>query len=257
MALKDLRQHPNSGWRLAAIVRRTDFWLWMIGIVAAAIGLWYLGDQLIGLLKYAASARSEVTGLGPLAPLLYIAVFAAQILIAPLPGQFLGVMSGYLFGAFWGSLYSIAGLAVGAGIAMMVARRFGRPLLERFADGNQVRLWERKLRMRSPVTWALLFVLPVPDFVFYMAGLSRVPLLHLMVAVLTGRSLGLIIANVIGMLSATLPPEWVIVKWLGLGVGALLLYRYQRTIRLFLLFGLRRFKRSTRRWRRKMAADKA
>jgi uncharacterized membrane protein YdjX (TVP38/TMEM64 family) len=250
MALKDLRQQPSSGWRIAAILRRADFWLWIMAVAVAAVGLWYVSEHLVGLLEYVASARNEIAGLGPLAPLLYITVFAGQILIAPLPGQFLGVMSGYLFGAFWGSLYSIIGLAVGAGVAMLIARRFGRPLLERFFEGEQIRHWERRLRMRSPVTWAMLFILPVPDFVFYIAGLSRVPLQHLMVAVIAGRSVGLIIANLIGMFSAILPPEWVLVKWFGLAAGALLVYLYQRQIRLSLLLSMRWLRRSLRRIRR-------
>jgi uncharacterized membrane protein YdjX (TVP38/TMEM64 family) len=258
MAIKQVRQPGALGWRIGALLRRVDFWLTMGGLLLITGLFWLIGEQLVGLLERAAGARTLLASLGPLAPLAYIALFALQILIAPLPGQFMGVMSGYLFGAFWGSIYSIIGLTVGAGIAMTVARPYGRPLLERFFEPALVRQWERKLRMRSPVTWALLFLFPVPDLVFYVAGLSRVPLRHLLLAVISGRSLGLIFANAVGTLSASLPPEWVVVKWGFLLLAGFLLYRHQRSIRLGLLLAVRTISRRTRRWRQWLrGAEKA
>jgi uncharacterized membrane protein YdjX (TVP38/TMEM64 family) len=248
MAIKQARQPGALGWRIGALLRRVEFWLTLGGLLIVSGVLWLIGEQLVALLERAASARTLITAFGPLAPVAYIVLFALQILIAPLPGQFMGVMSGYLFGAFWGSAYSIIGLTIGAGIAMTVARLYGKPLLDRFFDPVLVRQWERKLRMRSPVTWALLFLFPVPDLVFYVAGLSRVPLRHLLLAVISGRSLGLILANTVGTLSASLPPEWVVIKWGFLLVAGYFLYRYQRLARLSLLLAWRSTRRMTRRW---------
>jgi uncharacterized membrane protein YdjX (TVP38/TMEM64 family) len=226
----------------------------MFVLAAICLFLWFVGGQLLVLLEHAAMARTFVDTFGPLAPLIYILFFALQILIAPLPGQFIGVMSGYLFGVFWGSLYSIVGLALGAGIATSLGRRFGQPFLMRFFDKEQIRLWERKLRIRSAVTWGLLFLFPVPDIVFYVAGLSRVPLRQLVIAVIMGRSVGLIFANVVGNLSASLPPEWVLAKWVVLLLAALVALRYQRALRLFILTAVRRVQQWTRPWREKLFA---
>jgi uncharacterized membrane protein YdjX (TVP38/TMEM64 family) len=228
------------------MLKRGEFWLGAAAIIGLGFLLWLVSEQLLALIEQAALARSLITTFGPLAPLVYIGLFAAQILIAPFPGQFMGVMSGYLFGMFWGSLYSIAGLAMG------IARRYGQPLVDRFFGAGQVRQWEHKLRMRSPVTWGLMFVLPVPDLVFYVAGLSRVPFGQLLLAVITGRSLGLILANIFGNLSASLPPEWVLVKWLVVLVAALFAYRYQRAIRFWVLISVRRLQQISRRWRRRL-----
>jgi uncharacterized membrane protein YdjX (TVP38/TMEM64 family) len=255
MALKDVPQTPASNWRLAVMVKRSEFWLGAAAIIGVGFLFWLISEQLIVLIEQAASARSLITTFGPLAPLAYIALFAAQILIAPFPGQFMGVMSGYLFGVFWGSLYSIAGLALGAGLAMAIARRYGQPLVERFFGAGQVRQWERKLRMRSPVTWGLMFVFPVPDLAFYVAGLSRVPFSQLLFAVIIGRSLGLIFANIFGNLSAALPPEWVLAKWAIVLIVAFFVYRYQRAIRFWVLMSVRRFQQIARRWRRRLQVN--
>lgn len=254
MTLKSVRQAQNASWRMSAVLRRAEFWFGLVALLGLCVLFWYISEQLFSLLEQAASARTLVNTFGPLAPLVYIALFALQILVAPLPGQFMGIMSGYLFGAFWGSLYSIIGLTLGAGVAMTIARHYGRPLLERFFGADQVRLWERKLRMRSPVTWGLLFIFPVPDVIFYVAGLSRAPMRHLLIAVITGRSLGLIFANSVGFLSAALPPEWVLVKWVVLIVLGLLAYQHQRTIRLVVLVAVRRLQQIFRRWRRQLAS---
>jgi uncharacterized membrane protein YdjX (TVP38/TMEM64 family) len=255
MQLKDVPQAPGSSWRLASVFKRSEFWLGAAATFGVGLLFWLISEQLIILIEQAASARSLINTFGPLAPLAYVALFAAQILIAPFPGQFMGVMSGYLFGMFWGSLYSIAGLALGAGLAMAIARRYGKPLVDRYFDAGQVRHWERKLRMRSPVTWGLLFVFPVPDLVFYVAGLSRVPFGQLLLAVIAGRSLGLIFANIFGNLSASLPPEWVLVKWAIVLVAAFFAYRYQRPIRFWVLIGVRRLQQHLRRWRRRLQVD--
>lgn len=246
MTLKHLQSRSRFSLRLAALLRRGDFWYLVAVVLAVALLLWLGVGWAAYLVGHAEWVRNMAQNLGPFAPLAYIGLFALQILLAPVPGQFFAVMSGFLFGIFWGTLYSVLGLALGAGIAMSVARYWGRPLLERFWDGETIERWERKLRMRSPLTWGLLFVFPVPDLVFYVAGISHVPLGQLLIAVIAGRSIGLIFANLIGNLSAVLPPEWVVLQWAILSGVALIVYRYQRRLRLFVLIGIRRWRQFTR-----------
>ncbi|MEZ4864640.1 MAG: VTT domain-containing protein [Caldilineaceae bacterium] len=232
------------------LLGQRETWFALIILLGVALLFWLLSEPLIYLLRQGDMARAWIYSFGPQAPLAYITLFALQILVAPVPGQFLGIMSGFVFGFFWGALYSITGLIIGAGIAIALTRRYGRPLLERFVEREQLRVWERKLYMRSPVSWALLFLFPVPDFVFYLAGLSSMPVIRLFPAIIVGRGLGLIIATTIGGLTAHMPPEWVIVKWAALVVLALLLYRRERRLRLYFLLGLRKFEHFLRRWQK-------
>lgn len=240
--------------QLGIILRQREVWLALLAFSTMVVLFWAFREPLVYLLHQGDVARNWVNHFGYWAPLVYIGVFAMQILIAPMPGQFLGVMSGYIFGILLGSLYSIIALTIGAGIAIYLARRLGRPLLERFVEPEQLRLWERKLYMRSPVNWGVLFVFPVPDFVFYMAGLSSIPLIRLIPAIIIGRSLGLIFAGTAGGLTAKLPPEWVLMKWAFLLAVGLLLYRHERRLRLYLLLGIRKFERTVRRCQRKLQA---
>jgi uncharacterized membrane protein YdjX (TVP38/TMEM64 family) len=228
-------------------MRRREPWL-IAATAAAAFALaWLLYEPVAMLLAKAFDARNWILSFGSLAPLVYILLFSAQILVAPLPGNFLGVIGGYLFGVVLGTLYGIVGLTIGAGLAMLIARRFGRPLLERFFSAEELRSWEKKLSMKSPLLWTLLFVFPVPDLVFYAAGLSSVPLRTLMLAVIVGRGFGLIFANAVGYWSLHLSPEWVAVKWAVIAFLGVIVYVNQRRIRLLMLLSTRRVQRWMRR----------
>lgn len=240
--------------RLAALYKRPEFWLSVIGgaLLVTLLGLltWWLSEPFGIMLARVGNLRDWILTFGAMAPVVYIGVFSLQILIAPLPGQFLGVMGGYLFGVMLGSLYSIVGLTMGAGLAIWLARRFGRPLLERFFDPLQISLWEKKMRTRSGFTWWLLFLFPVPDVIFYAAGLSSTSLRTLIIALLAGRGLGLFLANTMGHWTATSSPEWVIGQWVVVGLMAAFIYLYQRRVRLVALVTARR----VRRWSRRNAA---
>lgn len=242
------KQPYVAGWRAFVHWRRWELWAVVAGSAALVLAIWWLSDPLTRLLDRGDDLRRWILGFGPLAPIVYVAVFALQVLIAPLPGHFMGVMGGYLFGVLPGSLYSIAGLTAGAGLAMILARTFGRPLLDRFFEPDQISSWEKKLRVRSPFTWWLLFIFPVPDLIFYVAGLSSVSLRSLLLALLAGRGLGLLIANVLGYWTAHLAPQEVLIKWAIIGAIGVLAYFYQRRLRLMVLLSARRMRRWGRQW---------
>jgi uncharacterized membrane protein YdjX (TVP38/TMEM64 family) len=232
-------------YRLAAILTRRQTWI-TLGLLALLGVLLLIRAPILALIDRAEAVRAWVQSFGPLAPLAYIVLFVAQILLAPVPGHFMGLMGGYLFGAVWGSLYSLIGLGLGAGLAATVARRLGRPLIQRLMEEEQLRYWERRLRVRSAFTWWLIFLFPVPDAIYYVAGLSGVPLRWLLVAVLAGRGPGLVMGNWVGDRAVVLPPELAALMLVVLGVAVFLVYRHQRRLRLLALLTLRRARRLRR-----------
>ncbi|MCC6455696.1 MAG: TVP38/TMEM64 family protein [Caldilineaceae bacterium] len=233
--------------RLAVFYKRREFWLLVSGALLLVLLIWWLSEPFGEMMAQVGGLREWILTFGPLAPLVYIVIFALQILIAPLPGQFMGVMGGYLFGVFLGTAYSITGLMVGASLAIWLARRFGRPLLERFFDAATLATWEKKMRTRSGFTWWLLFLFPVPDVIFYAAGLSSTSLRTLLIAVIAGRGLGLFLANTMGHWTANAAPQWVLAQWVVVGILAGLIYLHQRRVRLLALVAARRMRRWSRR----------
>lgn len=218
----------------------------VLAMVATALLIWWLNEPVAVLLRAAGDLRTWLIDFGPLAPLMYVLFYAAQILLAPLPGNFLAVLAGYLFG-FWNGLFlSLLGLALGAGLAVSISRFFGRPLLERFFGRVELLRWERKLRLRSPLVWYVFFLFPVPDLVIYVAGLGTLKLRLLLPAILLGRATGILIGITLGNFTATMPPQLVIVQWLLLVILGGFALRFQRPLRYYILIGLRRGRRSTR-----------
>ena len=75
--------------------------LGLLAVGVLLIALWWL---LSRLLSNAQELREWVLGFGTLAPVAFILLEAAQVLIAPLPGQVVEAVGGYLFGVWKGTL---------------------------------------------------------------------------------------------------------------------------------------------------------
>lgn len=229
---------PGNRWRDSGIL--------VLLIAALVILIWWLNEPISDVLDAAENVRGWIIGFGQLAPLAYVTFFAAQILIAPLPGSFLSVLGGYLFGFSAGLLLSLLGLSIGVTLAILIGRKLGRPILERFFGHAELIRWERKLRLRSPLLWFVVFLFPLPDLVIYIAGVGTTPIRLLIPAVLLGRSIGILIGSSLGTATAHLPGWFVLGQWTLFMVLAGLTYRYQRPLRYHLLINLRRSRRMTR-----------
>ena len=217
-------------------------------VVTAAV--WLLRDPLRDLmadvLAVAGDLRGWLISLGPLAPAGYFLFYAAQIIFAPLPGGFLPLFGGYLFGFWWGLLLSLAALALGVSIAVYLSRRLGRRLIGRFWGEAELLRWERKLSLRSPIPWFVLFLFPVPDTAVYFAGLSSLNLRVLLAAIILGRGANVALGIALGNASNALPAELVAVKWIALFLLGGLALRHQRPIRYWVLIQARRARRLLR-----------
>lgn len=218
----------------------------VLAMLATTLLVWWLNEPVAALLRTAGDVRIWLTSFGPAAPLIYVLFYAAQILLAPLPGNFLSVFAGYMFG-FWGGLsLSLLGLTIGACGAVLIARYFGRPLIERFFSRTELIRWERKLRLRSPLVWYVFFLFPVPDLVMYVAGLGTLQLRWLLPAILLGRATGILMGITVGSFTAVMPVQLVIVQWMLLVALGAFAIKFQRPLRYYLLIGLRRTRRSMR-----------
>jgi uncharacterized membrane protein YdjX (TVP38/TMEM64 family) len=217
--------------------------LMVIAMVVVLAAVWMLRDPLRSAMATADDVKAWLISLGPLAPAGYFLFYTAQIVFAPLPGSFLSVFGGYLFGFWWGLLLSLSALFLGVSIAVWISRKFGRSLLERFFPREELIKWERKLSLRSPIPWFVLFLFPVPDTAVYIAGLSSLSLRVLLPAILIGRGANIALGIAIGNASNVLPAEVVVIKWIVLFIVGGIALRYQRPIRYWILMSLRRTRR--------------
>ena len=114
---------------------------------------------------------------GVLAPVVFIGLQALQVIIAPIPGQLTGILGGYLFGEWWGLLYSSIGLTVGSLAAFGVGRWLGARYVQRLVNPE---IWQRLgfvVEAEGAILCFVIFVIPgLPkDVTCYLFGLSPMP----------------------------------------------------------------------------------
>ena len=198
-------------------------------VVVGSGALWYWREPLWELFGDQERVRAWVAGFGPWGPLVTTALNVAQVLLAPIPGQFVGLANGYLYGVWLGTLYSMAGLLLGTTLAMALGRRFGRPLVERLVNPESLARWDRIAGRQGPLFFFLVFLFHfVPDDVAcFLIGLSPLAIPQMVVLAALGRLPGVFVSCWVGA-HATGLPWWAWISWGG-GSAALawVFWRYQ------------------------------
>ncbi len=147
-----------------------------IGLVVALVG-WRFGPAAFALVRDEARLAALLDQLGWFGPLVLIALNAAQIVLAPIPGYVIQAAAGYLYGPLWGGVWASLGQLVGSTLAMWLSRTYGRPLAEQLAGKERIAQWEARSfhqRSNSPLFWFILLLAPIGDLPYFLAGLSRI-----------------------------------------------------------------------------------
>lgn len=143
----------------------------IVGFAIVALALiWVI--QTVGL----EAIRGTVASAGALGPLVYIAIKAGTYVFAPLTSGPIQLGSGILFGLWEGILYTLIGEVIGGTIAFLIARRWGRPAVQRFLgeDGlKRVDSFYAHVGEWRSLVYARIFLFGIYDFLSYAAGLTR------------------------------------------------------------------------------------
>lgn len=148
----------------------------IVGFTAASLLFSLAFDQVVGRWVDLSpeSVRDWIQDLGTAGPVVYVALVAAGVIFSPIPSIPLGIAAGLAFGIWWGTAYSVLGSMIGALAAFALARRFGRPWVERYVPSDQLDKIDR-VSERSGA-WAIFFMRLLPafnfDWVSYGAGLT-------------------------------------------------------------------------------------
>ncbi|GIW07112.1 MAG: hypothetical protein KatS3mg060_1917 [Dehalococcoidia bacterium] len=169
----------------------------------------WLSDDLEAL-------RAWVLALGPLGPLAVVVLSVIQIVIAPIPNSVVAYVAAYVYG-FWGGLaLTIVSGTLGATAAIFLARKLGRPIVGRFANGAALAAIDRVGAARSPVVWVAVFLPPLGDALYYAAGFTIAPVRAILIGVVVGRLPQWILLNLFGAAAEQYgPAAWIA----GLAVG--------------------------------------
>lgn len=157
-------------------------------------------DPILSLLSNTERVRDFVDEAGVWGALVFIGIQFLQVLIAPIPGQVVGVAAGASFGTWLGTLYALIGSLLGMWTVFVIARRLGRPFVERFIKPDLLDKFDYLTKNRGAVVFFFIILFPVfpDDIICYLVGLSKIPIRTLLIAGMLGRIPGTIGSALIG-----------------------------------------------------------
>ena len=173
--------------------RTIAIWLAVAGLVCLCLvfiagmdDLTKLYRNMTELFEQRQRLREFVLSLGSLGPLAFIAIQVLQIIFSPIPGEATGLLGGFLFGRWAGFIYSTIGLTLGSVLAFLISRHFRKFVVPWLRKSPAYGRFEELLEHQGLFICFFLFLMPgfPKDFLCYLLGLSRMPLLAF--AIITG-----------------------------------------------------------------------
>jgi uncharacterized membrane protein YdjX (TVP38/TMEM64 family) len=122
-------------------------------------------------------------------PVLLLAVQTGQILAAPIPGVFVPLVAGVMYGPLWGSVLTAVGTVIGSTAAFWIGRGAGRRLAERFIGRATLDQAQNMIRGKRWLALIPLFLFPFSpaDALCFVSGIAGVGWGPFLAAVALGR----------------------------------------------------------------------
>jgi uncharacterized membrane protein YdjX (TVP38/TMEM64 family) len=172
----------NSGQLLFKIISAVGF--------AVSIGLCIYGWKA-GIFSSQDKLRNFIAGFGIAGAIVFVTFQAVQVVGPMLPGG-IGCLAGVLlFGAWKGFFYNYIGICIGSVLAFLVAKYYGKPLLQCLFSEKLITKYEKwsSEKGRFAKMFAIAIFLPVApdDFLCYLAGTTEMTLTKFTAIILLGK----------------------------------------------------------------------
>ena len=179
--------------------------------------------------------RDFIAGFGIWGCLILVLFQTLQIAVAFLPGEPIELVSGMLYGGFFGALLCLAGVMLGTYLVFFAVQKFGSGLITAFHDEKKLKRLSRfscfHSEKNAELLTFILFLIPgLPkDFFAFAAPLTPIRVHRFVLISTLGRAPGMLITTFAG--KSLLEGNWVLALVLYglLGAGALIgLYFYRK-----------------------------
>ena len=128
----------------------------------------------------------------------FVFLEAVQVIIPSIPGMFLNMLGGYLYGTIPAVILSTVGTTIGGYVVFLISRRFGRQIINRYFPKQLMKRFGNIPHNKDKVTLFLLFLIPgfPKDYLCYTLGyLSTLEFLSITI---TGRLMGTVMETLGG-----------------------------------------------------------
>ncbi len=190
-----IKPHSKK-WKMAFYIISTAAFL----AVVTYIGIKF-GPKITQLARNPEELREWLNSFGWKGIIIFIGLQVLQVVVAAIPGEFTQLAGGYLYGTFFGTLYSLAGIVLGSVIVFYAARLLGYPLVRLLVSQKQLEKFSFMVNnSKSEAAMFILFLIPgIPkDILTYIAGITPVKPLKFFVIITIGRLPALLGSSFIG-----------------------------------------------------------
>src|SRR5215471_4908066 len=144
--------------------------------------------------------KDTVRAWGWMAPIVFMAIQALQVIISPIPGEITGPVGGALFGTWLGLFYSTIGLTAGTLFCFWVGRKWGEPLVRPWLSEHHWNKMNFILEAEGAIICFILYLIPgfPKDIISYLFGISPMPFWLFAVVSTVGRLPGTWISSYFG-----------------------------------------------------------
>lgn len=182
-----------------------------LGLLGWAAGLWSFDLD-------PATVETWVARAGPWGPLAIVILMTVAVVASPVPSAPVALASGAAYGHYAGTLYVALGSEIGALVAFLIARGFGREPVERLlGDKADYGLLGSQNALTLTVFLSRLLPFVSFDAMSYAAGLSRLHFWRFTLATMAGILPASFVLAHFG--SAAMDGTFGSAEWIALGLG--------------------------------------
>jgi len=153
------------------------------------------------ILKNPNILKEVIVSYGNLSILVFVLMQILQVVVFFIPGEFIQVAGGYIFGAFLGGVISLVGITLGSIIVYFIANNYGKPYVEKVMLNKKVKFFRKILKVGSKKIVVFMFYLipGIPkDALTYICGVSDISLKDFFIYSTLGRIPGIFISSYFG-----------------------------------------------------------
>ena len=167
----------------------------IIGILAT-IALLIYGYQT-GIFSSAEQLSYMISQAGIWGPLIFIFIQIVQCVIPIIPGGLSCVAGIILFGPFYGFIYNYIGILLGSLINFILARHYGKPLIETIVSkktyNKYISLLDRGKHFDKLFALAIFMPVATDDFLCMLAGLTKMTYKKFITIIVLGKPASLLV----------------------------------------------------------------
>ena len=177
--------------------------------------------------------QDKLSEFGIYAPLILITIQFILAIIPILPSLLFNIAGGYLFGPFYGTLYSLIGILLGSFVVFLVAKKYGRPFVEKLVDKRELYHFDMFFKKKGLLVFIFTDYMSIfpRDTVSLCAGLTKIKKLEFIIISLIGFIPPLILLNYFGSQLSRNILDYKIIVLGAIIVASLVLYTFRHKIK--------------------------